>query len=284
MFVVIQGERIMKQIIIKGTLFILLTIIPSCINAQSILGGQDYYDILFNMCVKSCDEFMCRFNEEEFFPDLDKNDEQLGQKNMMLLFDYQLSKGLGKEKFLQDVWKFYDVVKSNNVKLEYESKKWFAEVRVTFMYNKKSIELGLVFQPEKTPKGLDCWTIIGVNGLDKIGYKDSTQRLVVSPEQHEAEFMELESDFKFSAKEFSLFRSYKSKLDALSYFFALVESGVLVFKKRVSTIYHFFDVPSYMFSVTYINRKNSNTGWLITSYEEVNDIKKCEIINKLLCK
>lgn len=274
----------MKQIIIKGTLFILLTIIPSCIDAQSILGGQDYYDILFNRCVKSCDEFMCRFNEEEFFPDLDKNDEQLGQKNMMLLFDYQLSKELGKEKFLQDVWKFYDVVKSNNVKLEYESKKWFAEVRVTFMYNKKSIELGLVFQPEKTPKGLDCWTVIGVNGLDKIGYKDSTQRLVVSPEQHEAEFMELESDFKFSAKEFSLFRSYKSKLDALSYFFALVESEVLVFKKRVSTTYHFFDVPSYVFSVTYFNRKSSNTGWLITSYEEVNDIKKREIINKLLCK
>lgn len=274
----------MKQTIIKGTLFILLTIMPSCINAQSILGGPDYYDLLFNRCVKSCDEFMCRFNEEEVFPDLDKNDEQLGQKNMMLLFDYQLSKELGKEKFLQDVWKFYDVVKSNNVKLKYESKNWFAEVRVAFMYDKKSVELGLVLQPEKTPKGLDCWTVVGVNELDKIGYKDSTQRLVISPEQHEAEFMELESDFKFSAKEFSQFRSYETKLDALSYFFALVESGVLVFNKRVSTTYQFFDVPSYVFSVTYFNRKNSNTGWLITSYREVDNMEKSEIINKLLCK
>lgn len=274
----------MKQIIIKGTLFILLMIIPSCINAQSILGGQDYYDILFNRSVKSCDEFMCRFNEEEFFPDLDKNDEQLGQKNMMLLFDYQLSKEIGKEKFLQDVWKFYDVVKSNNVKLKYESKEWFAEARLAFIYNEKSVELGLVLQTEKTPKGLDCWTVIGVNGLDKIEFKDSTQRLVISPEQHEAEFMELESDFKFSAKEFSQFRSYKSNLDALSYFFALVESGVLIFKKRVLTTFHFFDVPSYVFSVTYFNRKSSNTGWLITSYKEVNDMEKNKIINKLLCK
>lgn len=274
----------MKRIIVKNTLFILLTIIPSCINAQSIFGGSDYYELLFNRCVKSCDEFMCRFNEEEFFPDLDKKDEQLGQKNMMLLFDYQLSKKLGKEKFLQDVWKFYDVVKSNNVKLKYESKKWFAEVRIAFMCNRKSVELGLVLQPEKTPKGLDCWTVIGVNGLDKIGYKDSTRRLVISPEQHEAEFMELESDFKYSAKEFSQFRSYKSNLDALSYFFALVESGFLVFKKRVSTTYYFFDVPSYVFSVTHFNRKSSNTGWLITSYNEINDMEKNKIINKLLCK
>lgn len=274
----------MKQIIMKRALLILLTIAPSCLSAQSIFGGPDYYDILFNRCVKSCDEFMCRFNEEEFFPDLDMNDEQLGKKNMMLLFDYQLSKELGKEKFLQDVWRFYDVVKSNNIKLKYDSEKWFAEARINFTYKKKSVELGLILQPEKTPKGLNCWTIVGITGLEKIGYEDSTKRLVISPEQHEAEFIELESDFKFSAKEFSQFRSYKTKLDALSYFFALVESETLVFDNRVSTIYHFFDVPSYVFSVTYFNRKNSNTGWLITSYKEVNNVEKSKLLNNFLSK
>lgn len=253
-------------------------------NAQSNLGEPDYFDVLFYRSVKSCDEFMCRFNEEEFFPELDKNDEELGQKNMMLLFDYQLSKELGKEKFLQDVWKFYDAVKNNNIKLKYDSKKWFAEARVAFTYRKKNVELGLVLQPEKAPKGLDCWTIVGITDLDQIGYKDSTGRLVISPEQHETEFMELESDFKFSAKEFSQFRSYETKLDALSYFFALVESGSLVFNKRVSTTYHFFDVPTYVFRVTYFNRKNSNTGWLITSYQEVNNKEKNKILKKLLCK
>ena len=266
-------------------ILITITFLASmCADAQSIFGGPDQYDVLFNRCVKSCDEFMGRFNEEEFFPDLDRNDEQLAQKNMMLLFDYQLSKELGKEKFLQDVWKFYDAVKSNNVKLKYDSKKWFAEARVVFTYKKKKVELGLVLQPEKTPKNLDCWTIVGIIGLDKLGYKDSTGRLVISPEQHESEFMELESDFKFSAKEFSQFRSYQTRLDALRYFFALVESGILVFNKRVSTTYHFFDVPSYVFSVTYVNRENSNTGWLISSYKEVSKTEKNKMLNKLLCK
>lgn len=273
----------MKQILKIALLFLSMNVFLS-LKAQSFFSGSDFYDELFNRCVKSCDEFMCRFNEEEFFPDLDRNDEHLGQKNMMLLFDYQLSEKLGKKKFLEDVWTFYNDVKSNNVKLKYESKNWFAEARVVFTYKNKYIELGLVLQTEKTPKNLSCWTIVGVNGLDKVGYQDSTKRLVISPEQHEAEFMELESDFKFSAKQFSQFRSYKTKIDALSYFFALVESGNLVFNKRVSTMYHFFDVPSYVFSVNYYNRKISNTGWLISSYKKVNEEEKRIIINKLLCK
>lgn len=158
------------------------------------------------------------------------------------------------------------------------------KLALSLRIRKKKVELGLVLQPEKTPKNLDCWTIVGIIGLDKLGYKDSTGRLVISPEQHESEFMELESDFKFSAKEFSQFRSYQTRLDALSYFFALVESGILVFNKRVSTTYHFFDVPSYVFSVTYFNRENSNTGWLISSYKEVSKTEKNKMLNKLLCK
>lgn len=268
----------------RNTLLLISLIISLCSSAQSIFGGQDHFDVLFTQCVKSCDEFMCRFNEEEFFPDLDKADSLLGQKNMMFLFDYQLSAKLGKEKFIQEVWNFYDVVKTNNIKLKYDSKNWYAEARVAFTFKKKNVELGLILQPEKTAKGLSCWTIVGVNGLDKIGYQDSTSRLVISPEQHEAEFMELESDFKFSSKQFSQFRSYKTKLDALSYFFALVESNSLVFSKRVSTIFHFFDVPSYVFHVTYYNRKNSNTGWLISSFQQASNEEKRKILNKLLCK
>ena len=267
-------------------ILLLLTVLLSLIevSAQSIFGGPDIYDVLFNRCVKSCDEFVCRFNEEEFFPDLDKSDDQLGQKNLMLLFNYQLSEDLGKEKFLDDVWAFYDVIRSNNIKLRYDSKKWFAEARIAFTFKKKIVELGLVLQPEKTPKGLFCWTIVGINGMEKVGYADSTGRFVISPEQHESEFMELESDFKFSSKQFSKFRSYSCRLDALSYFFALVESGSLLFDKRLSTVFHFFDVPLYYFSVNYYNRKNSNTGWLISSYKKVSEEEKELIKNKLLCK
>ena len=141
-----------------------------------------------------------------------------------------------------------------------------------------------MFQPEKTPKDLWCWTIVGVNGLEKVGYADSISRLVISPEQNEAEFMEIESDFKFSSKQFSQFRSYNSRLDALSYFFALVESGTLTFNSRIGTIYHFYDVPSYVFSVKYHDRKKSNTGWLISILKKVSTEEKANCLKELLSK
>lgn len=248
----------------------------------TILDGQVAYGNLFRQSVKSCDEFMCRFNEEEFFPNLDTCDTQLGKKNFLLLFDHKLSEGKEKDSFLKDVFQFYDAVKANNVKLKYDSKNWYAELRINFAYKKNNIELGLVLQPEKTPKNLPCWTIVGINGLETIGYTDSIGRLVISPEQHEAEFMEIESDFKFYSTAFSKFRGYKVQLDALSYFFALVESGTLTFERRISTRFHFFDIPSYTFSVKYHKRKKSNTGWLIFDYKKASEKEKTELLNQLL--
>lgn len=260
-------------------------LLPFCIIAQDVsLVGQDAYSALFRQSVKSCDEFMCRFNEEEYFPDLDINDPQIGFKNFMLLFDYKLSEGKNKNEFLKEITDFYDVIQKSNIKLEYKSKDWYAELRTTFVYRKKQVELGLVLQTEETPKGLSCWTIAGVNGLEKIGFRDSTNRMVISPEQHEADFMELDGDFKFSASSFSQFRSYHAELDALSYFFALVESGTLIFDSRVSTQFHFYDVPSYVFCIKYYERKKSNTGWLITAYNKVNSKEKTNMLNKLLSK
>lgn len=268
----------------KKLLLLVAFLSPLYLMAQgSVLDNQNAFGSLFCQSIKSCDEFMCRFNEEEFFPDLDENDPQLGLKNCMLLFDYQLALDR-KDDFIQDVSHFYETIKAKKVKLKFDSKQWYAELRTIFVYKKKNIELGIIFQPEKTPKGLSCWTIIGVNGLEKVGYADSTSRLVISPEQNEAEFIEIESDFKFSAKQFSQFRSYNKSLDALSYFFALVESGTLSFSSRKETIYHFFNVPSYIFSVRYHARKKSNTGWLISDFRKLTESEKTASLNNLLGK
>ena len=253
------------------------------INAQTtVFTGKDLRDILFSQSVKSCDEFMCRFNEEEFFPDLNKSDSLLGKKNFLFLFDYTISQNKDKDAFLDDVFSMYDTVKDNKVKLSFESNEWYAELRTNFTYKKKTVELGLIFKTEITPKGLHCWTLAGVNGLDKIGYLKTDEHMGVSPEQHESEFMEIDSDFKNNSKEFSKFRSYNSELDGLTYFFALVESGVLTYSGRLYCIYHFFDVPSYYFKVKYCSRQKSNNGWLITDYKKVTEEECNDIKNKIL--
>lgn len=271
----------MKRIMLLLTEVFLST----AVIAQNLaLDGQDAYGALFRQSVKSCDEFMCRFNGEEYFPELNMEDPQIDLKNLMLLFDYQLAESKGKDKFLTEITAFHSAIQTGNVKLKYDSRNWYAELRTLFVYKKNPVELGIVFQTEKTPKGLSCWTIVGVNGLEKIGYRDSTSRMVVSPEQHEADFMEIDGDFKYSAKCLSQFRSYKTKMNALSYFFALVETGTLIFDSRVQTVFHFYDVPSYVFSIKYHDRKKSNTGWLIYDYMNIDTKGKASKLNKLLGK
>lgn len=250
----------------------------------TLIDEQVAYGGLFRQSVKSCDEFMCRFNEEEFFPDLDPSDPDLGKKNFLFLFDHKLSEGKEKSTFLQDIFSFYSVVRTNKVKLDYDSKKWFAELRTEFTYKKKNVELGIILQTEKSQKGLPCWSIVGVNGLEKIGFRYTTNRYTISPEQHEALFSEIDSDLQYSSKEFSLFRGQEITIDALSYFFALVETGTIKFQKRIKTQFHFFDVPSYIFCIEYRDRSKSNTGWLITSYNRTDEKSKVLLLNKLLGK
>lgn len=268
--------------------FLLSLVALFSLNATSqtvVFSENDIRDILFTQCVKSCDEFMCRFNEEEYFPDLKMDDPKLGVKNLALLFDSQMLQAKGKELFLKDVTDFYDTIQKNHVKLSYESKSWFAELQTEFVYGKRNVKLGLILQPEKTQKKLWCWTVVGVSGMWQLcEHNDTATRLVISPEQHESEFMELESDFKYSQREFSKFRSYGTKLDSLSYFFALVENGVLKYNRRVSTTFHFLDVPSYLFDITHFNRKSSNTGWLISNIRKISQEEKIMYTNKLTSK
>ena len=71
----------------KRIVCLIVMAVSISIHAQSTFGGQDLHDILFRQSVKSCEEFMNRFNEEEYFPDLDKTDSLIGQKNFVFLFD-----------------------------------------------------------------------------------------------------------------------------------------------------------------------------------------------------
>lgn len=240
-------------------------------------------ETLFRQSVKSCDEFMYRFNQEETFPGLEADDSLLHQKNLLLLFDHELV-SKDKDKFYAAFQDFYQAVSKDSVKLSYESPEWYAEQLTDFIYQKKQVQLGVVFHTERDMDSLWHWAVVGVNGLEKIGVPHTLRRMGISPEQHESEFMELESCFKFYKNDFSQFRSLHIPLDRLSYFFALVESEALKFDRRSSLKYYFFEVPGYVFSVSFFSRKSGNSGWLISNFVKVDEAEKQKYKNKILGK
>lgn len=244
-----------------------------------VLSGNDARYTLFAQSVKSCDEFMCRFNGTEAFPGLNIED-TLG--NLLMLFNSEMANSVPQKKFMSLLHDFQDSIHSNSVQLSYESTKWFAEEVIEFSIGKNTITLGIVLQPAKTSKGLFGWSIVGITGMGKaFGHYPEDKRYSISPEQNEAEFMELESIFHNETSEMSLFRSSSQGIDSLSYFFALIENGNLKFQKRISTTYHFLDVPSYVFDVAYFQRKSSNTGWLITDIKKMSEVEKNKYLRTL---
>ena len=90
------------------------------LEAQTVVfaNSKDHRDILFAQSVKSCDEFMARFNGKEFFPGITPKVKDYKQKNFLMLFDSQLAANIKREDFLKSVYEFYDSVAVNQISLE----------------------------------------------------------------------------------------------------------------------------------------------------------------------
>lgn len=104
------------------------------LEAQTVVfaNSKDHRDVLFAQSVKSCDEFMCRFNGKEFFPGITSKVKDYKQKNFLMLFDSQLATHVKREDFLKSVYEFYDSVRVNHIYLEYESQN--GTLKKTFLF------------------------------------------------------------------------------------------------------------------------------------------------------
>jgi len=60
--------------------------------------------------------------------------------------------------------------------------------------------------------------------------------------------------------------------------------GQLKFKEINSVKFHFFQVKNWYFELSYFNRNDTNSGWLISNLKFVNDEEKKELIKSFkLC-
>lgn len=257
---------------------------PNHLLAKTAADFVDPLVDVFIQSISSVDEFIQRFNGKELYPGLDKEDPELGFHNFACTFNSEIGgvKGFDNEDFMEHVRAFYDAVAMSQTKLSFDSKCWLAQQEVSFKHGKKEIGLSLIMQTDTTDLGLRCWTIAGIRGISQIMPPDSLKRMVISPEQNEMGFRELESAMKYDSKHFSRFSSRGLRLDPTTYFMALVENGAIKFKDLGDTSYYFCDVPGYIFKVEFFDRVSANSGWLISEFWECDDRSKELFINQLL--
>jgi hypothetical protein len=66
--------------------------------------------------------------------------------------------------------------------------------------------------------------------------------------------------------------------DQLALFVEEVKDGNLKFESVDNVKFHFFQVQNWYFEVTYFNRNEMNSGWLISSLLRVSESEKKELI------
>lgn len=236
----------------------------------------------FQCQIKSLDEFQARFNGIE--SNLDILDDSLSRRNNLLaLFDFDMKpNGLTTEELAKNVNSFVDSVLNKNIAFHISDAGLLAECLCRITYNGYAKKITLLFQRETTQdKQRHRWGIIGVKGLPEAGIINLKRYYTISPVEHEIHFMGLIDLFNENSSHAMGYRSQQTRIDQLSVFLTLVQTGNIKFDLVEKQIFHYIDVPGYVFTIEEITRNTTNSGWLISSLIPCSENDKLKYLDKL---
>jgi len=256
------------------------------LNAQSgsYNGFTNDETVLYTMN-KQVGQFVKRFNmeEDQFGKDLSKTDKryhnsELRENLLPGMFDKYNPRTSGtlKTYFIDDVTKT-----DNPVYLNFLDKNWFAEVSATFTANGDDVNIILYLTLEEENLG-SKWIISNVwysyfPRLFPIPDSTDQSRYFLHPMSHELDFMNLHKALE-RPERIQYYASNEYRPDFLTLFFYQTKIGQLKFKQINDVKFHFFQIPNWYFELSYFNRNDTNSGWLISNLKYINDDEKKELI------
>lgn len=268
-------RRVTLALIILWPLLSLGQTYNSVVGDESVLYAQ----------TKQVGQFFRRFNGEE---DVQGNrltsgekfvrDPKLRKKYLPILFDLS-NPSLNKD--LKDVFINQVTNAKAPIYLDFHNKDWFAEVNCTFLYKGQKANLIIFLRIEKQDQGYK-WVFSNVyfNKYEKwfqhVG-DTSNNKLILHPMSHELDFMNINKVFRDEENlDYYLERNYQP--DFMSIFVEDVKNGNLKFDAVNNVKFHFFQVKGWYFELSYFNRNENNSGWLISNLLNVNEKEKRELI------
>lgn len=254
------------------TLFRLLLIFwaGACLDAQAQVDMLLDKNI-FRARVSMIDEFMSRFNMEEFAPTVNQSEPDARRMNLYSLVDFDYA--TSSDSVSNRVIGFADAVLNHDIKLQFEDTAWCAIAKCVGKLNKKEVSFNLKLTTEHRGQGMYKWVIKDAEGI--IFDLEPTVDLhtaMISPENHEINFMALRRITEpANRKQIAAFAAHDCQVNPLAVFLALVYHGYLAIDGVDELQFVFGQVPGYRFEVKYFNRQSSNSGWLIHRITRLND-------------
>jgi hypothetical protein len=267
-------------------LFILLFSLPAALMAQINTNGQYSGDesVLYAQ-TKQVNQFFKRFNGEEdvlgkafYSKDPEYHDAKLRKKFLNILFNNSAASvpASDKTEFINQV-----LNKKSPVFLDFHGNDWFAEVSAAFTYKKEKVNLIIYLKLVKERLGYK-WVMSNVyfsqyNKLFAHAGDTTSNSLFIHPMSHEIDFMNLEKVFRDpDTIDYYLEGNYEP--DQLALFTFEVKNGTLKFESVNNVKFHFFQIPGWYFEVSYFNRNDVNSGWLIDNLIRINEKDKKGLI------
>ena len=252
----------MKQLV----LFTILMAMGASYSVSQTIGEIDTDPIDYRLKVKQLDEFMRRFNLQDV-PSLFQNEDTLLQKaySMTAVFDFQIVQSRKDE-----VREFVATMLNNKVKLSYTDSNWVAVAHCNAIYKGKETTLTLKLATENVKDYIYNWVIIDASA-DFLELKPQKQNpgLAISPVDNEVNFISLNHITNKEGRNILNYKGKQVQLDALSVFFALVNSEQLRIKNVQKLEYRFTIAPFYEFTVRNFLRDAMNSGWLKSDFRKL---------------
>ncbi len=275
--------------------YLLLLFVASAlgVNAQYV-GNYSVNEELFNYSVKMPEEFVERFNDapnsfiRQVYAD-EKRVFNLSRGQLLVtLFNME------NQDFLKDTSKLGDFFRqvlqpSHPVTLSFLDSNWYAEARCIFLIYKKQYELPIILRVKTHNNEWAQWMIAGIgdtmrskNKLADISLGVRGTDTFISTASHATNFLEFHDVFQKTIYEKYFFDTDALGSERVKAFISLVKKGVVSFQYVKSINYHYYQVPGWVFTTQYFDRKTKNSGWLINKMEQVPENKKSENIKYLL--
>lgn len=248
-------------------------------GVAQIVDGDSFLNSLNVAYVKSIDEFIKRFNTEEFHPDIYyEEEENLRTRSLLSLFDW-LRFQIDDSNTISLLISFADLVCWNDIQLNMEDGGIYAEVQCLFEYKQQEVPINIVFEYENIRDDYYKWAVVGATGLIESKILDTSCNGYLNPIQHELHFPDLASACE---SDLTRFISFDRSVDQLFFLLGMIRTGQLKYISCINVFFHFTQVPNFVFVVKKENRLSYNSGYLINSLFTVDESNKQEYLKELL--
>ena len=270
---------------------------PAALVAQEISWGNNLHDDVFMYEVKLIDEFFERFNDEKtsfLRTEYQKQNKPYNVTRAQLLvslFNLQNKTWSSADTSGKEFIHFIANPKSPRF-IYYGDSNWYAEARCFFTYEKKMIEIPLVFHIVTLPNKGMKWMVAGIGDnpilaatrLGPVTYntKYESNSFYISTSSDATGFSELSGIFTEGMNPVYYFDPEVMNSDKGRKFIQLIIQGKLSFEYAKDIKYHFYQVDNWIFTVEQFSRTDFNSGWLINSVKRVDKAEKEAIRKKLL--